>query len=94
MVMGSDSRSNGCGFESRHRILDRHFFTNICCKNCNVCLKRPKINKKRGRGWPIFLKNKKSLFIEQNKELSVDEIRTKITVICCENCIVFRKDRK
>ena len=31
------------------------YFTNICCKNCNdVCLKRPKINDKRGRGWPIF----------------------------------------
>ena len=24
-----------------------HFFTLICCKNCIVCLKRPKINKKR-----------------------------------------------
>ena len=23
-----------------------HFFTLICCKNCTVCLKRPKINKK------------------------------------------------
>ena len=33
------------------------FFTYICCKNCNdVCLKRPKINDKRGRGRPIFLK--------------------------------------
>ena len=35
----------GCVFESRHHILDRHFFTFICCKNSNfVCLKRPKIN--------------------------------------------------
>ena len=26
-----------------------------CCKNCDdVCLKRPKINDKRGLGWPIF----------------------------------------
>ena len=33
------------------------FFTYIGCKNCNdVCLKRPKINDKRGLGWPIFLK--------------------------------------
>ena len=39
VVMGRDSRSKGRGFESRHRILDVHFFTNICCKNCNVCLK-------------------------------------------------------
>ena len=47
MVMGRDSRSEGCGFESRHRILDGHFFTNICCKNCeDVCVKRLKINKK------------------------------------------------
>ena len=31
-------------------------WTLICCKICNeVCLKRPKINDKRGRGWP-FLK--------------------------------------
>ena len=36
------------------RILDGHF--HIYYKNCNVCLKRPKINVKRGRGWPIFLK--------------------------------------
>ena len=28
------------------------------CKNCNnVSLKRPKINDKRGLGWPNFLKN-------------------------------------
>ena len=33
-------------FESRHRILDGHFFTYICCENCNVGLKRPKINEK------------------------------------------------
>ena len=47
MVVGRDSRSKGCGFESWHRILDGHFFTYICCKNCNdVCLKRPKINEK------------------------------------------------
>ena len=46
VVMGRDSHSEGCGFKSRHRILDGHFFTYICCKNCNVCLKRPKINEK------------------------------------------------
>ena len=47
MVMGRDSRSEGRGFESRHRILDGHFFTYICCKIFNdVCLKRPKINEK------------------------------------------------
>ena len=26
VVMGRDSRSEGCGFESWHRILDGHFF--------------------------------------------------------------------
>ena len=56
VVMGGDSCSKGCEFESRHRILDGHFFTNICRNNCNdVRLKRPKINE-RGRGWPNFLK--------------------------------------
>ena len=28
------------------RLLDGHFFTLICCKICNTCLKRPKINEK------------------------------------------------
>ena len=61
MVMGRDSRSEGRGFESRHRILDGHFFTCICCKNCNdVCLKRPKINKKRPGLAHFFKKMKKN----------------------------------
>ena len=34
----------GHGFESQCHILDGHFFTLICCKNCIVSLKRPKIN--------------------------------------------------
>ena len=54
MVMGVDSRSKGRGFESQRRILDGHFFTLICCKNCIVCLKRPKINKKEAGVGPIF----------------------------------------
>ena len=58
VVMGGDSCSKGHGFESQHHILDGHFVTHICCKNCNdVFLKRPKINDKRGLGWPNFLKN-------------------------------------
>ena len=56
--MGRDSHSKGCGFKSRHHILDGHFFTFICCKNCNVCLKRPKINKKEAGVGPFFLKKK------------------------------------
>ena len=39
LVMGGDSCSKGCGFKSQHHILDGHFFTFICCKNCNFCLK-------------------------------------------------------
>ena len=54
MVMGGDLRPIGPGFKSRHRILDGHFSTYSVVKNCNVSLKRPKINYKRGRGWLIF----------------------------------------
>ena len=43
VVMGDDSCSKSRGFKSRHLILDGHFFTLICCKNCIFCLKRPKI---------------------------------------------------
>ena len=32
VVMGRDSLSEGCGFESRHHILDGHFFTYIFCE--------------------------------------------------------------
>ena len=55
VIMGGDSCSEGCGFKSLHHLLGEHFFTLICCKICNdVCLKRPKINDNRGRGWPIL----------------------------------------
>ena len=55
MVMGGDSCSKGCEFESRHRILDGHF-TFICCKKC-YCVCKNENKCKSGRGWPI-LKNK------------------------------------
>ena len=29
------------------------FFTYICCKNCNVCFKRPKINEKDAGVGPV-----------------------------------------
>ena len=32
------------------------FFTYICCKNCNVCLKRLKINEKEAGIGPFFKK--------------------------------------
>ena len=46
----------GREFESRHHILDGHFHTHICWKNCNVCLKRRKYMKKRP-GSAQFWKN-------------------------------------
>ena len=46
MVMSDRSCLKGCGFESVGCVLDGNFFTLICCKNCIVCLKRPKINEK------------------------------------------------
>ena len=65
MVMGRDSCSEGHGFESRCHILDQHFVTYICCKNCNnVCWKRPKINEKVAGVGPFFLKK-----IERSKTI-------------------------
>ena len=62
MVTGRASHSEGRGFESQHHIQDGHFFTKICCKNCDdVYLKRPKINKKEAGVGTLFLK-KNSLF--------------------------------
>ena len=61
MVIGDDSCSRGRGFESQRHILDGHFFTLICCKNCNVFLKRPKIIEKEARVGP-FLNLKNGLF--------------------------------
>ena len=55
MVMGGDSLSEGYGFKSQHHILDGHdIFTMICCKNCIVCLKRPKTNEKEAGIGPFF----------------------------------------
>ena len=44
VVKDDNSCSRGCGFESQRCILEGHFFTLIRSKNCNVCLKRQKIN--------------------------------------------------
>ena len=54
MVMGGDSCSKGREFESQHRILDGHFFTFICCKNCNMYLKKAKINGKEAGVSPFL----------------------------------------
>ena len=34
--------------------MDMTFFTLICCKNCIVCLKRPKIKEKEAGVRPFF----------------------------------------
>ena len=57
VVMGGDSLSEDCGFESRCHILDGHdIFTLISCKNCIVRLKRLKINEKEAGIGPFFEK--------------------------------------
>ena len=61
MVMGGDSCSKDCGFESQYHILDGHFFTFICCKNCNVCLIRK--NPKKRQVVAHFLKNISKMYI-------------------------------
>ena len=43
MVLGG-GYSGGRRFEYKHQILDGHSFTLYCCKNCNFCLKRPKMD--------------------------------------------------
>ena len=55
MVLGDDSYSKGCGLESWCHILDGLFCIDLL-KNCIVCLKRPKINKKETGVGPFFLK--------------------------------------
>ena len=40
VVMGGNSNSEDRGFESQYCTLGGHFFTSICCKICNVCLKK------------------------------------------------------
>jgi len=44
VVMGEDSWSKGCEFEYRHWMDTFHI--PVCCKICNVCFKRQKINDK------------------------------------------------
>ena len=52
VVMGGDSRSKGCGFESRHRILDGHFSHIFVVKIVLFVWKRPKINEKEAGDGP------------------------------------------
>ena len=45
VVMGA-LLSRGCEIGSQYCILDGYLYTLYCSKNCNVCVKRPKINQK------------------------------------------------
>ena len=63
VVMGGDSCPEGCGFEYQHSILGGHFFTNICCKNCNFFLfEKTKINEKEAGDGPCKMSGKRSRF--------------------------------
>ena len=58
VVMGRDSLMKVVGSNTGAIYwMDMIFFTLICCKNCIVCLKRPKISKKEAEVGPVFLKN-------------------------------------
>ena len=57
VVIERDSYSEGRGFKSQHCILDGHFFTFVCCKKINVCLKKMKINELTVRSPSIRLCN-------------------------------------
>ena len=67
VVMGGDSCSRGRGFESRYRILDGHYFTFICSKNC--VFGKTKINAKRGRVGPFLKKAEFKVQYQQCKLL-------------------------
>ena len=53
-VKGGDSESEGCSSNPRRQILDGHFVTFICCKNCNVCLNKTKVNDKEAGVGPFL----------------------------------------
>ena len=63
---GKRLTSESHGFEPRHHILGGHFFAYICCKNCNLCSKRPKINEKEAGVGPIKW-NRKSMSFDSSK---------------------------
>ena len=42
MSIVGDSGSIGCGFDAHYWVLHGHFFTLVCCKNCNVGLEKNK----------------------------------------------------
>ena len=65
VVMGDNSCLRGPGFKSQRNLLDVHdiFSTLMRCKNCIVCLKRPKMNEKTSPlgwlwwGWELLMQD-------------------------------------
>ena len=56
MVMGGDSCVSWSWIRIPAPFSGWTFLSIIRCKNCNVCLKRPKINKKEAAVGPFFFK--------------------------------------
>ena len=79
MVMADNSCSKDRGFESQRRILDGHFFTLICCKNCIVCLKKT-VNKQKEAGVGPFLKIKKKYLYLPYVKLSPNQNNISISL--------------
>ena len=64
VVMGGESFSVGCVFESQHRVLHRHFFSLYGCKNYHVCSKRQKMNEKEAGMAYLFKKKIEPVIVE------------------------------
>ena len=56
VVIGGDSCSEGCKFESQHHILDGHFSHLFDVRIVMFVQKRPKINEKEAEDGPFFQK--------------------------------------
>ena len=52
VAMGGDSCSKRSWVQIPAPYTEWTFFTFICCKNCNVCLKKTKINEKEAGDGP------------------------------------------
>ena len=72
MVMGGDSNSKGCEFESHHRILDGHFFHLFVVKIVMCVWKDEKMKKRPGLAH--FLKKQASLRIGTYLEIATFNI--------------------
>ena len=56
VVMWEDSRSRGCGFKSHQHKQDAHFFTFICCKNCDSLFEKTENIQKVAVDGPFIFK--------------------------------------